>query len=82
MVRSYFLPLVIVFITAVIAIRVGDIPLTTDEESLYLAIAQSYDLQVYPSAITLTTGVDRQILVGLTNNFVEPNLSNNKYIGR
>ena len=51
-------------ISAVTAVRVGDLE-PTNQEEFYQSIAEYYGLNIYPGAVTLTQGVDRQIFVAL-----------------
>ncbi|MBF2017605.1 MAG: beta-propeller fold lactonase family protein [Rivularia sp. T60_A2020_040] len=51
-------------IEAVTALRVGRLQ-PTNQEELYVSIAENYGLNLYPEAVTLTQNVTRQILVGL-----------------
>lgn len=65
-------------IQAVTASRVGTLPIPTNRTELRIALAENYGLSVYPRRITLTEGITRQLLVGLTNNFEESNLINSQ----
>ncbi|MGF1676258.1 MAG: putative Ig domain-containing protein, partial [Rivularia sp. (in: cyanobacteria)] len=60
-------------ISAVTALRVGDF-LPTNQEELYVSIAENYGLNLYPEAVTLTQNVTRQILVGLNEVQQSPDL--------
>ncbi|MEO1005448.1 MAG: tandem-95 repeat protein, partial [Cyanobacteria bacterium J06638_38] len=61
--------------------RVGDIPAPTDEASFNLALAEEQGLDIYPDAVTLTPGVDRQILVGIEGNIEDPELLSDTDVG-
>ncbi|MGB3655927.1 MAG: hypothetical protein WBA41_32590, partial [Rivularia sp. (in: cyanobacteria)] len=56
-------------IQAVTAVRVGDIPAPSNDSEFYVALAEQDGLQLYPEAVTLTTGMTRQLLVGLDESF-------------
>ncbi|MGB6300739.1 MAG: putative Ig domain-containing protein, partial [Rivularia sp. (in: cyanobacteria)] len=56
-------------ISAVTAVRVGDIPAPSNDSEFYVALAEQDGLQLYPEAVTLTTGMTRQLLVGLDESF-------------
>ena len=60
-------------IEAVTAVRIGDLQ-PTNQEELYLSIAENYGLNIYPGAVTLTQGVDRQIFVALNEVEQSPDL--------
>jgi hypothetical protein len=60
-------------ISAVTAIRVGDLQ-PTNQTELNVAIAEQYGLNLYPQAVTLTSGVTRQLLVGLNGVTKSPDL--------
>lgn len=51
-------------ISAVTAIRVGDLQ-PTNQTELNVAIAEQEGLDLYPEAVMLTVGATRQLLVGL-----------------
>ncbi|MCC5669344.1 hypothetical protein LC653_37310 [Nostoc sp. CHAB 5784] len=60
-------------ISAVTALRVGEL-LPTNQTQLNVAIAESYGLKLYPQAVTLTEGMQRQLLVGLNEVIKSPDL--------
>ncbi|MBV6627230.1 MAG: PKD domain-containing protein [Rivularia sp. (in: Bacteria)] len=61
-------------ISAVTAVRMGDIPAPSNDSEFYVALAEQDGLQLYPEAVTLTTNMTRQLLVGLDESF-SPELS-------
>ncbi|PSF28557.1 hypothetical protein C7H19_24555, partial [Aphanothece hegewaldii CCALA 016] len=50
-------------IQAVTASRIGKIPAPTNQTEFHIALAEEQGLEIYPDAVTLTAGVNRQILV-------------------
>ncbi len=54
-------------LTGVTASRVGKIPAPTDDASFNLALAEEQGLDIYPDTVTLTSNIDRQILVGIND---------------
>ena len=62
-------------LSAVTASRIGKAPFPTTEAELNTAIAEYYGLDVYPDAVTLTQGVERQIIVGIDGQADSPDLS-------
>jgi hypothetical protein len=63
-------------IGAVTVSRVGKLAISPNEAEVNIALAEDYGLNVYPRRITLTSGITRQLLVGLTDNFEGANLAN------
>ena len=61
-------------IQAVTALRVGLLASPTNQTELNIAIAEQYGLNLYPQAVTLTEGVQRQLLVGLNRVTESPDL--------
>ncbi len=61
-------------IEAVTVSRVGKIPAPTNDAEFYLALAEEQGLDIYPDAVTLTKGIERQILVGINSKLENPNL--------
>ncbi|MEO1006173.1 MAG: Ig-like domain-containing protein, partial [Cyanobacteria bacterium J06638_38] len=59
-------------LTSVTASRVGQADF--DEAELNTATAEFYGLDIYPNAVTLTSGIDRQILVGINGETEDPDL--------
>ncbi|MCC3513526.1 MAG: Ig domain-containing protein group 2 domain-containing protein, partial [Microcoleus sp. PH2017_17_BER_D_A] len=57
-------------IQAVTAARIGELPIPANDDEWNALLAEIYGLDVYPQAVTLTTGVKRSLLVeiqGLTD---------------
>ena len=52
-------------IQAVTAGRVGELPIAANDNEWNAQLAEIYGLDVYPQAVTLTTGVKRSLLVGI-----------------
>lgn len=61
-------------ITAVTISRIGELAAPTNQAQLDVAIAEAYGLNLYPQAVTLTEGIDRQLLVGLNGITDSPDL--------
>ncbi|NJO93192.1 MAG: hypothetical protein HC820_00340 [Hydrococcus sp. RM1_1_31] len=65
-------------IQAVTVSRVGTLATSTTDAEFYVEIAESYGLDVYPRAVTLAKGVERQLMVGLEETFSQPNLTSSQ----
>ncbi|MGB3641647.1 MAG: hypothetical protein WBA39_29335, partial [Rivularia sp. (in: cyanobacteria)] len=61
-------------ISAVTALRVGQIPAPTNQDEFNVVIAEEEGLQLYPEAVTMTPGMTRRLLVGVDESFT-PNLN-------
>ncbi|GAB1539092.1 hypothetical protein NUACC21_17570 [Scytonema sp. NUACC21] len=61
-------------ITAVTALRVGELGLPTNDAEFNMALVESNGLNVYPQAVTLVEGVKRKILVGINEVIDSPDL--------
>ena len=62
-------------IQAVTAARVGELPIAAANDDEWNALlAEIYGLDVYPKAVTLTTGVNRSLLVGIEGLTDSPDL--------
>ncbi|MEG4288374.1 Ig-like domain-containing protein [Microcoleus sp. C2C3] len=62
-------------IQAVTAARVGELPIAAANDDEWKALlAEIYGLDVYPKAVTLTTGVKRSLLVGIEGFTDSPDL--------
>jgi len=61
-------------IQAVTAARVGEMPIPANDDEWNALLAEIYGLDVYPQAVTLTTGVKRSLLVGIEGLTDSPDL--------
>ncbi|MEM9272984.1 MAG: CARDB domain-containing protein, partial [Cyanobacteria bacterium P01_F01_bin.143] len=61
--------------------RVGDSLAPTDDTSFNSVLAEDRGLDIYPNAVTLTLGINRQILVGINGEAEEPDLLSNADTG-
>ncbi|MBE9097505.1 dockerin type I domain-containing protein [Tychonema sp. LEGE 07203] len=61
-------------IQAVTAARVGEMPIPANDDEWNALLAEIYGLDVYPKAVTLTTGVKRSLLVGIEGLTDSPDL--------
>jgi Dockerin type I domain/Bacterial Ig domain len=61
-------------IQAVTAARVGELPIASNDNEWNAQLAEIYGLDVYPKAVTLTTGVKRSLLVGISGLTDSPDL--------
>ena len=61
-------------ISAVTTSRVGDMPFPKTDEQYNVSLAEEYGLNVYPQSVTLTAGVEREILVSIEGLIESPNL--------
>jgi hypothetical protein len=61
-------------IQAVTAARVGELPIAANDDEWNALLAEIYGLDVYPKAVTLTTGVKRSLLVGIEGFTDSPDL--------
>ncbi|MEG5049402.1 MULTISPECIES: peptidoglycan-binding protein [unclassified Microcoleus] len=61
-------------IQAVTAARVGEMPIPANDDEWNALLAEIYGLDVYPQAVTLTTGVKRSLLVGISGLTDSPDL--------
>jgi hypothetical protein len=61
-------------IQAVTVARVGNIPTPTNQQELYITIAEEQGLKLYPEAVTLIEGGQRQLLVSINDLPTSPDL--------
>jgi Uncharacterized protein conserved in bacteria len=61
-------------IQAVTAARVGEMPIPANDDEWNALLAEIYGLDVYPQAVTLTTGIKRSLLVGIEGLTNSPDL--------
>jgi large repetitive protein len=61
-------------IQAVTAARIGELPIPANDDEWNALLAEIYGLDVYPKAVTLTTGVKRSLLVGIQGLTDSPDL--------
>lgn len=61
-------------IQAVTAARIGELPIPANDDEWNALLAEIYGLDVYPKAVTLTTGVKRSLLVGIEGLTNSPDL--------
>ncbi|TAE00390.1 MAG: hypothetical protein EAZ96_21285 [Oscillatoriales cyanobacterium] len=61
-------------IQAVTAARIGELPIPANDDEWNALLAEIYGLDVYPKAVTLTTGVKRSLLVGIQGVTDSPDL--------